>query len=326
MMRKVPPLNVAQIGYGCMGLSHAYSHQPDEAAGIALIRDAVELGVDHIDTAILYGFGSNEVLVGKALQGRRDQVLLASKCGLTITDAQGDMTRGIDSTPENIRRSCDGSLKRLGFDSVDLYYLHRWDKTTPIEDVVGAMAQLVEAGKTRLIGLSEVSAATLRKAHAVHPIAAIQCEYSLWTRNPEENGILDACQELGIALVCYSPVGRGFLANATVDSDTLEASDLRRNMPRFSPENLEKNQALRDEFLQIAEGLGCTPSQLALAWLLNRPVYTIPGTTSPAHLRENLAAIDVELPADAIERLDSLFNSSTVSGDRYNEKTMAELE
>ena len=326
MMRKVPPLNVAQIGYGCMGLSHAYSHQPDEAGGIALIRDAIELGVDHIDTAILYGFGSNEVLVGKALQGRRDQVLLASKCGLTITDAHGGMTRGIDSTPGNIKRSCDGSLKRLGFDSVDLYYLHRWDKTTPIEDVVGAMAQLVDEGKTRLIGLSEVSAATLRKAHAVHPIAAIQCEYSLWTRNPEENGILDACQELGIALVCYSPVGRGFLANATVDTNTLEADDLRRNMPRFAPENLAKNQALRDEFLNIAEGLGCTPSQLALAWLLNRPVYTIPGTTSPTHLRENLAAIDVELPSDVIERLDSLFNSSTVSGNRYNEKTMAELE
>jgi len=326
MMRKVPPLNVAQIGYGCMGLSHAYSHQPDEAAGIALIREAVALGVDHIDTANLYGFGTNEVLVGKALQGLRDQVFLASKCGLTITGADGQMTRGIDSSPENIKRSCDGSLKRLGLDSVDLYYLHRWDKTTPIEDAVGAMAELVDDGKTRLIGLSEVSAATLRKAHAVHPIAAVQCEYSLWTRNPEENGVLDACEELGIALVCYSPVGRGFFANATVDTAGLEDNDLRRNMPRFSPENLEKNKALRAEYLTIADEVGCTPSQLALAWLLERPVYTIPGTTSDAHLRENIAAIDVELSPDVIQRLESLFNSSTVSGNRYNEKTMAELE
>jgi len=311
-----------------MGLSHAYSHQPDEASGINLIRDAVGLGVDHIDTANLYGFGTNEILVGKALQGLRDQVFLASKCGLTVTAADGSMTRGIDSTPENIKRSCDGSLKRLGLESVDLYYLHRWDKTTPIEDAVGAMAELVDEGKTRLIGLSEVSATTLRKANAVHPIAAIQCEYSLWTRNPEENGVLEACQELGIALVCYSPVGRGFFANATVDTNTLEANDLRRNMPRFSPENLDKNKALRDEYLKIANEVGCTPSQLALAWLLSRPqtVYPIPGTTSLTHLQENIAAVDIELNPDVVTRLDSLFNSSTVSGNRYNERTMAELE
>jgi len=328
MMQKVPPLNVAPIGYGCMGLSHAYGRPIEEDAGISLIRQAVDLGVNHIDTANLYGFGANEVLVGKALAPVRESVFLASKCGLAITDEHGNMVRGIDSSPVNIKRSCEASLKRLQTDCLDLFYLHRWDKVTPIEESVSTLAELVQEGKTRFIGLSEVSANTLRKANAVHPITALQCEYSLWTRNPEENGVLDACGELGVALVCYSPVGRGFFANAVVDADTLADGDLRLNMPRFYPDNLEANKALLRKYLEIVEEVGCTPSQLALAWLLARPhqVYPIPGTTSLTHLKENIGAADVQLSASVVERLDALINSSTVQGERYNEKTMAELE
>jgi len=326
-MRKIPPLGVGVIGYGCMGLNHGYGKPLEKEAAKRMVREAVELGVDFIDTAILYGFGENEIIVGEALKPVRDKVFLASKCGLTVSDGRGNMTRGIDSSPLNIRRSCEDSLKRLQTDYIDLYYLHRWDKKTPIEECVSALAGLVKEGKIRRVGLSEVSADTLRRANAVYPIAALQSEYSLWTRNPE-NGVLEACKEIGAAFVSFSPMARGFLCNAVDDPNALEESDLRRKMPRFSQINYPKNRALLNEYLKIAAEAGRAPSQLALAWLLQRPyaIYPIPGTTSPDHLKENVAAADVKLSADIIERLEKLINDQTVHGARYKEATMAEID
>lgn len=326
-MRKIPPFNVGAIGYGCMGLSHAYGHPPDKEAAGRVLREAVELGVDLIDTADLYGFGENEILVGETLKPVRDKIFLASKGGLTVTDAHGKMIRGVDGDPDHIKRSCEQSLRRLQTDYLDLYYLHRWDKRVPIEDTVRALGDLVKEGKIRRVGLCEVSAATLRRANAVFPIAALQCEYSLWTRNPEA-GALDACMEIGAAFVCYSPIARGFLGNAVEDPETLPAGDLRRKMPRFAPENYGKNRRLLSGYLEIADEVGCTPSQLALAWLLHRPwqVCPIPGTTSVEHLRENVGAAEVSLSQEVIGRLERLINGDTVSGARYNEATTAELD
>ena len=326
-MRKIPPLNVGVIGYGCMGLSHAYGKPLEKEAAKRVVSEALELGVDHIDTANLYGFGVNEILVGEVVKPVRDKVFLASKGCLALTDEHGALSRGIDSTPENIKRSCEQSLKRLKTDYLDLYYLHRWDKKTPIEECIQTLADLVKEGKILRVGMCEVSAKTLRKAYQVYPIAALQCEYSLWTRNPEA-GALDACKELNVAFVCYSPMARGFLCNAVDDPATLPESDLRRKMPRFDSENYTKNRSLLSEYLKIADEAGCTPSQLALAWLLHRPyaIYPIPGTTSIEHLRENVGAADVKLTQEIITRLGDLINEKTVSGARYNEVTMAELD
>ena len=321
--RRIGPFEVAPIGLGCMNLSHAYGAPPPDETAQALLREALELGVTLFDTAALYGFGANEELVGRTLAPHRARVTLASKCGLHGLDGK----RVVDGRPQTLKWSCEQSLRRLRTDVIDLLYLHRWDKKVPIEDSVGAMADLVRAGKVRAIGLSEVSAATLRRAHAVHPIAAVQTEYSLWTRNPEI-AVLAACREIGAAFVAFSPLGRGFLTGALRDLSTLHAQDLRRNMPRFAAENYAANLSLLDSYGAVAAELGCTPGQLALAWLLAQGdhVVPIPGTTSSSHLRENLGAARVELDAPTRARLDALINRHTVAGARYDAAAQAGVD
>jgi len=321
--RSIGPFNVTAIGLGCMNLSHAYGAPPPTAQAEALLLGALEAGVTYFDTAALYGFGANEELVGRVLKPHRARIVLASKCGMTGVDGK----RVIDGRPETIRRTCDESLRRLQTDVIDLYYLHRWDKQVPVEESIGALGELVRAGKVRTIGMSEVSAATLRRAHAVHPITALQNEYSLWTRNPEIAG-LGACRELGVALVAFSPVARKFLTLTLPDVSVLEEKDIRRQMPRFTPQNYAANLKLLDEYAAIARSVGCTPAQLALAWLLARGefVIPIPGTTSLEHVRENMGALDVELGAATIARLDRLINQATVVGPRYNAATQTEID
>jgi aryl-alcohol dehydrogenase-like predicted oxidoreductase len=322
-MRRIGPFEVSAIGLGCMNLSHAYGTPPAPDAGARLLLRALELGVNHFDTAALYGFGANEELVGRVLKPHRARIVLASKCGMTGVDGK----RVIDGRPQTLQRTCEESLRRLQTDVIDLYYLHRWDKKVPIEDSVGALEDLVRAGKVRAIGLSEVSAATLRKAHAVHPIAALQNEYSVWTRNPEIAG-LDACLALGVALVAFSPLARGFLTGTLRDVTAFEEKDIRRQMPRFAPDNYAANLRLLDGFGALAREAGCTPAQLALAWLLARGdhVVPIPGTRSTAHLEENVAAADIKLPAGLVTRIDALINRQTVAGARYNAATQAEID
>jgi aryl-alcohol dehydrogenase-like predicted oxidoreductase len=322
-MRRIGPFEVSAIGLGCMNLSHAYGTPPAPDAGARLLLRALELGVNHFDTAALYGFGANEELVGRVLKPHRARIVLASKCGMTGVDGK----RVIDGRPQTLQRTCEESLRRLQTDVIDLYYLHRWDKKVPIEDSVGALEDLVRAGKVRAIGLSEVSAATLRKAHAVHPIAALQNEYSVWTRNPEIAG-LDACLALGVALVAFSPLARGFLNGTLRDVTAFEEKDIRRQMPRFAPDNYAANLRLLDGFGALAREAGCTPAQLALAWLLARGdhVVPIPGTRSTAHLEENVAAADIKLPAGLVTRIDALINRQTVAGARYNAATQAEID
>jgi aryl-alcohol dehydrogenase-like predicted oxidoreductase len=321
--RRIGPFSVASIGMGCMNVSHAYGAPPPVAVGEALLLRALELGVNHFDTAALYGFGANEELVGRTLQPHRARITLASKCGITVADGK----RVIDGRAEPIKRTCEDSLRRLRTDVIDLYYLHRWDKQVPIEESVGAMADLVRAGKIRTIGLSEVSAQTLRRAHAVHPITAVQTEYSLWTRNAEI-AVLDACKQIGAAFVAFSPLARGFLGGALRDVSTLGAKDIRRGMPRFSPEHYAANLQLFDKYAEIAREAGCTPAQLALAWVLSRGehIVTIPGTTQVGHLEENLAAANVKLSPAISARLDALINQRTVVGSRYNVPTQAEID
>lgn len=321
--RRIGPFEVSCLGLGCMNLSHAYGTPPPAEDAEALLREALDLGVTLFDTAALYGFGSNEELVGRALAPHRSRFTLASKCGLHGLDGK----RVVDGRPQTLKWSVEQSLKRLRTDVIDLLYLHRWDKTVPIEDSVGAMADLVREGKVRALGLSEVSAATLRRAHAVHPIVALQTEYSLWTRNPEI-AVLEACREIGAAFVAFSPLGRGFLAGTLRDVATLEPKDLRRNLPRFEPATYAKNLALLDGCAAIAREVGATPAQLALAWLLARGehVIPIPGTTSPAHLRENLGAADLALDAAAVARLDALINQRTVQGARYDAAAQAGVD
>ncbi|MFZ5538482.1 MAG: aldo/keto reductase [Pseudomonadota bacterium] len=321
--RKIGPFEVSAIGLGCMNLSHAYGTPPAPDAGARLLLRALELGVNHFDTAALYGFGANEELVGRVLGPYRERIVLASKCGMTGVDGK----RVIDGRPQTLKRTCEDSLRRLQTDVIDLYYLHRWDRKVPIEDSVGALADLVRAGKVRAIGLSEVSAATLRRAHAVHPIAALQNEYSVWTRNPEIAG-LDACGALGVALVAFSPLARGFLTGTLRDATAFEEKDIRRQMPRFAPDNYAANLRLLDGFIALAREAGCTPAQLALAWLLARGdhVVPIPGTRSTAHLEENVAAAAIRLPADLVARIDALINQQTVAGARYNAATQAEID
>jgi aryl-alcohol dehydrogenase-like predicted oxidoreductase len=308
-----------------MNLSYAYGTPPTPEAAQALLLKALDVGIDFFDTAALYGFGTNETLVGRALKPYRSQIVLASKCGIFRNDAG---KREIDGRPETLKRTCEESLKRLQTDVIDLYYLHRWDKRVPIEESVGALADLVREGKVKTIGLSEVSAATLRKAHAVHPITALQSEYSLWTREAEI-AVLDTCRQLGIAFVAFSPLARGFLSGKLRDpASQFEPGDIRLGMPRFNAENYSGNLGLLVQYEQIARAAGCTMAQLALAWLLSKDEIIVPifGTRMPERLEENAGGAEVNLDPSIIERLDGLINEKTVAGPRYNAATQLEID
>jgi aryl-alcohol dehydrogenase-like predicted oxidoreductase len=306
-----------------MSLSHAYGVPPTPDDAARLLLEALDLGVELFDTAALYGFGANETLLGRVLSPHRARFMLASKGGLAGVDGK----RMIDGRPETLRRHCEDSLRRLRTDVIDLYYLHRWDRKVPIEDSVGLLADLVREGKIRSIGLSEVSAATLQKACAVHPIAALQNEYSLWTRNPEV-AVLQACRELGVALVTFSPLARGYLGGELRDVSRLEQNDIRRAMPRFEPTNYAHNLALLDPYEALASELACTPAQLALAWVLAQDpcIVAIPGTTRIAHLRDNVAAQNVYLETAVLHRLEALIYQGNVAGARYGPATRAEID
>ena len=322
--RTLGPFSVSSLGLGCMTLSHAYGNPPDPATAATVLGTALDLGYNFFDTAAQYGFGANETLLGSVLKDRRRDIVLASKAGM-FRNAQG--VREVDARPEILKKTCEDALIRLQTDVIDLYYLHRWDKRVPVEDSIGALADLVREGKVRTIGISEVSAPTLRKAHAVHPIAALQTEYSLWTRDAEI-AVIDACKELGIAFVAFSPVGRGFLAGGVRDVGALPPKDIRLAQPRFQGENFQRNLKLLDGLLALARENDCTPAQLALAWLLAQREYIIPipGTTRLDHLEENAGALDIRLTADTIARLNALINSRTVSGPRYNDATFPEID
>lgn len=321
--RRLGPFEVGSIGLGCMSLSHAYGIPPSPEDAAAVLRRAVDLGVTHVDTAALYGFGANERLVGQVLSAERDRFVLASKCGMLGVDG----TRVIDGRPEVLIRTCDEALARLRTDVIDVYYLHRWDKAVPVEESIGALGELVAQGKIRAIGISEVSADTLRRAHATHPIAALQNEYSLWSRNPEL-GTLEACRELGIALVAFSPLGRGFLTGRLTDVSALPAKDIRRFMPRFEPSTYAANLAVLGPFQALAQEVGVLPGQLALAWLLAQDVgiLPIPGTTDLDHLAENVAAADLDVDPAVLARAGEMINQSTVVGERYNAATQREID
>jgi aryl-alcohol dehydrogenase-like predicted oxidoreductase len=325
--RQLGPFSVSAIGLGCMNLSHAYGAPVSREQGERVLLAALDAGVTFFDTAALYGFGANETLVGEVLRTHRRKFTLASKCGMQgVEQANGTKVRVIDGRPETIRQTCEDALRRLQTDVIDLYYLHRWDKKVPIEDSVGALSDLVRAGKIQTIGLSEVSASTLRKAHAVHPITAVQTEYSLWTRNPEI-AVLAACRELGVTFVPFSPVARGFLCGP-LDIAAFDPKDIRRSMPRFAPDNYAANQKLLPAYNALAQEAGCSPSQLALAWLLHKgeDLIPIPGTTSVAHLMDDLGAVNVKLSADLIARVEALINERTVVGDRYNAQANSEVD
>jgi aryl-alcohol dehydrogenase-like predicted oxidoreductase len=323
LTRRIGPFEVSAVGFGCMNLSHAYASPPPADVAQSVLLKAVELGVNFFDTAALYGFGANEELVGRTLKPLRSRIVLASKCGMTGVDGK----RVIDGRAATIKRTCDESLRRLQTEVIDLYYLHRWDKRIPIEESVGAMAELVKAGKVKGIGLSEVSAATLRKAHAVHPITAVQSEYSLWTREAEI-AVLKACRELKIAFVAFSPLGRGFLTGAIRDSESFESRDIRRGMPRFYAESFSKNLELLPQFAKLAAQAHCSLAQLALAWLLaeSPDIVPIPGTTKLDHLLENVASVDLHVDPSILAAAERLIDHSTVVGARYNEATQLEID
>jgi len=321
--RRIGEFEVSAISLGCMNVSHAYGVPPTPGDSARLLNEALDIGYTMLDTAALYGFGANESLLGKAIAHRRNEYVLASKCALHGLDGKRELT----NDPAKLKKSCEDSLKRLNTDVIDLFYLHRWDKVTPIEEAVGTLADLVRDGKVRAIGLSEVSAQTLRKAHAVHPISAVQSEYSLWTREPEI-AVLDACRELGTAFVAFSPVARGFLTGQLRDVSTLPEKDFRRNMPRFYPENYAKNLTLLDSFAALAAEQDCSMAQLALAWLLgiDSNIVPIPGTTNPQHLVENLGAMDIVLGNSTMQAASDIINPATIVGDRYVPATQAEID
>lgn len=317
-------LTASQLGIGCMGMSEFYGARDDEAS-LKTLHRAFELGVTFWDTADMYGPYINEELVGKALKGIRKEITLATKFGI-LRDPSNPTRRGINGKPDYVKSSCEGSLKRLNTEVIDLYYLHRVDADTPIEETVGAMGQLVTAGKIKGIGLSEVSAATLRRAHATFPVSAIQSEYSLFTRDPEEE-ILPLCKELGIAFVPYSPLGRGFLTGQIKSFEDFDATDYRRFSPRFQGDNFKKNLALVKKVEDIAQQKDCTPSQLALAWVMTQGdfLFPIPGTKHIKYLEENVGALNVEFSKDELQILDAIFPKDAVQGLRYAEQMMGSL-
>jgi len=319
--RQLGGLAVSAIGLGCMGMSEFYG-PADEQEAIATIHRALEVGVTLLDTADMYGPFTNEELVGRAIRGRREGVVVATKCGI-VRDATDKSFRGVDGRPEYIKQACDASLRRLGIARIDLYQLHRVDPTVPIEESVGAMADLVRAGKTRCIGLSEASAATLRRAHKVHPIASVQTEYSLWSRDPED-GILATCRELGIGFLAYSPLGRGFLGGRIKRHEDLAPDDYRRFAPRFQGENFTRNAALVARVEEIARAKSCTPAQLALAWVLAQgpDIVPIPGTKRRRYLEENVGALAVRLSQQDLRHIDEVAPRGAVAGLRYPEPMM----
>jgi aryl-alcohol dehydrogenase-like predicted oxidoreductase len=321
--RAIGSAQVSEIGFGCMSLSHAYGDRPDRATAERVLFAALDAGHTHLDTASLYGLGHNETLIGEVLKPRYGTFHLASKCGLWIG---ADGKRIIDGRPEKLRATLEDSLRRLQTDHIDLYYLHRLDPAVPVEETTGAMADFVREGKIGGYGLSEVSAEALRQAHATHPVAAVQTEYSLWTRNAEI-AVLDACKELGTAFVAFSPLARGYLTGRLTDTEVFEPKDIRRFMPRFDGEHYPKNLALLEPYKAIADEIGCTMGQLALAWLLAQGdhVIPIPGTGKLDHLAENAAAADVRLDPETLARVGAVINQNTVSGPRYNAANQADV-